>query len=54
LLLPYDEQFLHLNGKRHYRLTIYDSVNEIPIIEKIVQNRSSTMIKKIYQRIPRK
>jgi hypothetical protein len=41
----YDEQFLRLNGKRHYRLTIYDSVNEIPISEKIVQNRSPNIIK---------
>ncbi|MBQ6218911.1 MAG: hypothetical protein IJJ47_04185 [Methanosphaera sp.] len=41
----YDEQFLSLNGKRHYRLTIYDSVNEIPISEKIVKNRSPSVIK---------
>ena len=41
----YDEQFLRLNSKRHYRLTIYDSVYEIPISEKIVQNRSPTVIK---------
>ena len=42
----YDEQFLHLNGKRHYRLTIYDSVYEIPISEKIVRNRSPQAIKR--------
>ena len=42
----YDEQFLRLNSKRHYRLTIYDSVYEIPISEKIVQNRSPTVIKR--------
>ena len=41
----YYEQFLRLNGKRHYRLTIYDSVNEIPISEKIVRNRPPTVIK---------
>ena len=41
----YDEQFLRLNGKKHYRLTLYDSVNEIPISEKIVRNRSPNIIK---------
>lgn len=41
----YDEQFLKLNGKRHYRLTLFDSVYEIPISEKIVRNRSPTVIK---------
>ena len=35
----YDEQFLRLNGKRHCRLTIYDSVYGIPISEKIVRYR---------------
>ena len=42
----YDEQFLKLNGKRHYRLTLFDSVYEIPISEKIVRNRSPTVIKR--------
>ncbi|WP_162685690.1 hypothetical protein [Methanosphaera sp. BMS] len=38
-------KFSRLNGKRHYRSTIYDSINEIPISEKIVRNRSPNIIK---------
>ena len=47
----YDEQFLRLNGKRHYRLTIYDSVYEIPISEKIVRNRSPSVIKRFIKEL---
>ena len=35
----YDEQFLRLNGVRHYRLTLYDSILNIPVSEKIVRHR---------------
>ena len=49
----YDEQFLRLNGKRHYRLTIYDSVNEIPISEKNRPKQITKHHKTIYQRIIR-
>ncbi|MDO5832945.1 MAG: hypothetical protein Q4Q14_08890 [Methanobrevibacter sp.] len=35
----YDEQFLRLNGVRHYRLTLYDAILNIPVSEKIVRRR---------------
>lgn len=35
----YDEQFLRLNGVRHYRLTLYDAILDIPVSEKIVRRR---------------
>ena len=27
----YDEQFLRLNGVRHYRLTLFDAILNIPV-----------------------
>lgn len=35
----YDEQFLRLNGIRHYRLLLYDAKLNIPVSEKIVRHR---------------
>ena len=35
----YDEQFLRLNGVRHYILTLYDAILNIPVSEKIVRHR---------------
>ena len=33
----YDEQFLRLNGVRHYRLTLFDAILNIPASERIVR-----------------
>ena len=35
----YDEQFLRLNGVRHYRLTLFDTILNVPILERIVCRR---------------
>ena len=35
----YDEQFLRLNGVRHYRLTLYDAILNVPVSERIVRRR---------------
>lgn len=45
----YDEQFLRLNGVRHYRLTLFDSVLNIPVAEKIVRHRIPENTKKFIQ-----
>ena len=42
----YDEQFLRLNGVRHYRLTLYDAILNIPISESIVRHRIPANTKK--------
>lgn len=35
----YYEQFLRLNGVRHYRLTLFDAILNVPILERIVCRR---------------
>ena len=45
----YDEQFLRLNGIRHYRLTLYDSILNVPVAEKIVRRRIPENTKKFIQ-----
>ena len=35
----YYEQFLRLNGVRHYRLTLFDTILNVPILERIVCRR---------------
>ena len=35
----YDEQFLRLNGVRHYRLTLFDAILNVPVSERIVRRR---------------
>lgn len=45
----YDEQFLKLNGVRHYRLTLFDSVLNIPVAEKIVRHKIPENTKKFIQ-----
>lgn len=35
----YDEQFLRLNGTKHYRLTLFDAILNIPVSERIVRHR---------------
>ncbi len=42
----YDEQFLRLNGIRHYRLTLYDAILNIPVAERIVRRRIPKNTKK--------
>jgi C4-type Zn-finger protein len=42
----YDEQFLRLNGVRHYRLTLYDAILNIPVAERIVRRRIPKNTKK--------
>lgn len=40
----YDEQYIRLNGQRHYRLTLYDTILNIPIAEEIVPKRTTETI----------
>ena len=42
----YDEQFLRLNGVRHYRLTLFDAVLNVPVSERIVRRRIPKNTKK--------
>ncbi len=42
----YDEQFLRLNGIRHYRLTLYDAILNVPVSERIVRRRIPKNTKK--------
>ena len=42
----YDEQFLRLNGTRHYRLTLFDAILNIPVTERIVRRRIPKNTKK--------
>jgi len=42
----YDEQFLRLNGVRHYRLTLFDAILNIPVSERIVRRRMPKNTKK--------
>ena len=42
----YDEQFLRLNGVRHYRLTLYDALLNVPVSERIVRRRIPENTKK--------
>ena len=42
----YDEQFLRLNGVRHYRLTLFDAILNIPVSERIVRHRIPKNTKK--------
>lgn len=42
----YDEQFLRLNGVRHYRLTLFDAILNIPVSERIVRRRIPKNTKK--------
>ena len=42
----YDEEYLRINGKRRYRLTLFDHVNYIPVAEKITSN---TQFETIYE-----
>ena len=50
----YDEQFLRLNGTRHYRLTLFDAILNIPVTKRIVHRRIPKNTKKIYLRFKRK
>ena len=49
VIILYDEQFLRLNGIRHYRLTLYDSILNVPVAEKIVRRRIPENTKKFIQ-----
>lgn len=42
----YDEQFLRLNEVRHYRLTLFDAILNVPILERIVRRRIPKNTKK--------
>ena len=42
----YDEQFLRLNRVRHYRLTLFDAILNIPVSEIIVRRRMPKNTKK--------
>ncbi|MBW4256416.1 transposase [Methanobacterium sp. YSL] len=45
----YDEQYIRLNGKRHYRLTLYDTILNIPIAEEIAPKRTTETIKRFIE-----
>ena len=42
----YDEQFLRLNGVRHYRLTLCSAILNVPVSERIVRRRIPKNTKK--------
>ena len=42
----YDEQFLRLNRTRHYRLTLFDAILNIPVSERIICRRIPKNTKK--------
>ena len=42
----YDEQFLRLNGVKHYRLTLFDAILNVPVSERIVRRRIPKNTKK--------
>ena len=42
----YDEQFLRLNGVRHYRLTLFDAILNVPVSKRIVRRRIPKNTKK--------
>lgn len=46
----YDEQYLRIKGQRKFRLTLYDSILNIPIAEEIVPKRTPTAIKTFIQK----
>lgn len=45
----YDEQYLRINGQRRYRLTLYDTILNIPVAEEIVPKRTPEAIKTFIQ-----
>lgn len=45
----YDEQYLRINGGRRYRLTLYDTILNIPVAEEIVPKRTPQAIKNFIQ-----
>lgn len=45
----YDEQWIKLNGQRHYRLTLYDYILNIPVAEEITLDKEYKTIKKFIQ-----
>ena len=42
----YNEQFLRLNETRHYRLTLFDVILNIPVTKRIVHRRMPKNTKK--------
>jgi transposase-like protein len=45
----YDEQYIRINGIRKYRLTLYDTLLNIPVAEEIVSKRSTEAIKRFIE-----
>lgn len=45
----YDEQYIRINGNRMYRLTLYDTIVNIPVAEEIVSKRSPEAITNFIQ-----
>lgn len=45
----YDEQFLRLNGVRHYRLTLFNAILKVPVTERIVCRRIPKNLSQIQQ-----
>lgn len=45
----YDEQWIKLNAIRHYRLTLYDYILNIPIAEEISPNKEYDTIKEFLE-----
>jgi len=47
----YDEEYLKINSKKHYRLILYDHINNIPVGEQIVPNLKSKTITEFIETI---
>ena len=47
--LVYDEEYLKISGKKHYRLLLFDHINYAPIAEQITDNLKSETIKGFIQ-----
>ncbi len=45
----YDEQWIKLNGQRHYRLTLYDYILNIPVADEISPNMEYETIKRFIE-----
>jgi transposase-like protein len=50
----YDEQYIKINGTRKYRLTLYDTLLNIPVAEEIVSKRTTETIKRFIEKSTRK
>ena len=47
-IIGYDEQYVHINGKQKYRILIYDFEAGLPIIDTIIESKTSENIKAVF------